>query len=382
MLNSKIKYLLYILVIINIFLFQSFLSAENISNQSIRTEIYVPKVIIEGKWGTGQGEFGRGTIPFTEDEDDLIPESLAVDSKGNIYILDTANNRIQKYDNNGKYIKSISVPSWKGYGEKGEIIVPSEAIGINVVLDDEDNLYYHFIKNKYKSKEEMDKNGDGKINYKDLSKIIPGSPGMYGEPDHSLFDNPNPKDEVWKFKDDVLVKKWETKEISNIKNQDAKLEIKDKKCGIIGHIVSDYMGGTRFESEKDYVIEKQKINKSKEKVIIKFKDGKKIEKVVKAHRPLRELKSERGKKYFGGREEWGSYIEIIKNRNEFFLISSIYNPDVRKSDYLTYIYDLKGDLKSILKGAAPISNDGNTYDMKIESNGIKVIKYERQIIKK
>lgn len=368
-----------ILLPILLLLFSSYVFGEEMGNQSVVTEVYVPKVIIEGKWGTGQGEFGRGTIPFTEDYDDLIPESLAVDSKGNIYILDTANNRIQKFDNNGKYIKSISVPTWKGYREKGEILVPSEAIGINVVIDDEDNLYYYFIKNKYKSKEKMDKNGDGKVNYKDLGKIIPGSPGIYGEPDHSLFNNPNPKGEVWKFKDDVLVKKWEVA-ISGQPSVDSTyhIEIKDEKLGVIGKIVSDYMGGTIFEPEKDYVIEKQKIAKDKDKVIIRFKDGRKMEKEFNPFRKM--LNNERfaiGKPF------------VIDKGNKVLINRSIAKyekglPYSTEFEIYMDIYDLKGNLINIIKGESSGEFDakGNRYNMEITSTGIKVIKFERELINK
>jgi formylmethanofuran dehydrogenase subunit E-like metal-binding protein len=43
----------------------------------------------------------------------VFPKSLVVDSKGNIFLLDTFNNRIQKFDKEGKYIASISVESYR-----------------------------------------------------------------------------------------------------------------------------------------------------------------------------------------------------------------------------------------------------------------------------
>jgi hypothetical protein len=140
-------------------------------------EEYVPRVIIEGKWGTGPGEFGRqGDFDY-----DLKPESLAVDSKGNIYILDFVNNRIQKYSSNGKHLKDIPIDGLKGpvqcwavkrYDENepgGYIwsvgstaekpagvpdsdlqayIWPPEVQGINIVIDSKDNLYYYLKRTK------------------------------------------------------------------------------------------------------------------------------------------------------------------------------------------------------------------------------------------
>jgi len=159
-------------------------------------EEYVPKVIIEGKWGTGPGEFGRqGDFDY-----DLKPGSLAVDSKGNIYILDFVNNRIQKYSGEGKHLLDIPIDGLRGpvqcwavkrYDEKepdGYIwsvgstaekpvgvpdsdlqayIWPPEIQGVNIVIDAKDSLYYYLKRNK-----------DGKES-----------------------------GEVWQFKNDKLVKK-------------------------------------------------------------------------------------------------------------------------------------------------------------------------------
>jgi len=45
-----------------------------------------------GKKGTGPGEFN-------------IPHSISLDSHGNVYVADRENNRIQKFDGNGKFLK-------------------------------------------------------------------------------------------------------------------------------------------------------------------------------------------------------------------------------------------------------------------------------------
>lgn len=144
------------------------------SEVTVITEEYVPKVIIEAKWGTNEGEFGKTYHPFYDDR--IVPDSLAVDSKGNIYILDKANNRIQKFDSSGKYLKSINVPSWKGYyyytykdSARGEIL-PSEAEGINITIDNKDRLYYYFIKEQYKKLGEVDKDRDNKITFRRFIK--------------------------------------------------------------------------------------------------------------------------------------------------------------------------------------------------------------------
>jgi hypothetical protein len=125
-------------------------------------EEYVPKVIIEGKWGTGPGEFGMASrFPLGYFEQ-YKPSSLAVDSKGNIYILDFVNNRIQKFDKTGKYLMGVPVEGMKGelagYCDEDtcyeEPPAPNQKIerkvmgqlnvqGINIVIDSKDNLYYY-----------------------------------------------------------------------------------------------------------------------------------------------------------------------------------------------------------------------------------------------
>ncbi len=146
------------------------------TTQEVQIEEYVPKVILEGKWGTGEGEFGidgayleEGQIVPKGQAEPVYPTSLAVDSNGNIYILDTVNNCIQKFNSKGKYVFSIPVESWQGY----LLGKPKGVRGINIVIDSQDNLYYYLIK---------------------------------GE-----------KGEVWQFKEDKLVKKWEVERGNSIR---------------------------------------------------------------------------------------------------------------------------------------------------------------------
>jgi len=71
-------------------------------------EKYVPKVIINAKWGDGPGEFGidLSSAPYT------APGGISVDDNGDIYILDNANSRIQRFDKNGKLLNIFKVRSY------------------------------------------------------------------------------------------------------------------------------------------------------------------------------------------------------------------------------------------------------------------------------
>jgi hypothetical protein len=73
------------------------------SVESEGTEKYVPKVIIDAKWGDGRGEFGVDAYKVNPG-----PRNLVVDGE-NLYIYDWANCRIYKYDVMGKFKKILTV---------------------------------------------------------------------------------------------------------------------------------------------------------------------------------------------------------------------------------------------------------------------------------
>ncbi|MFT3744911.1 MAG: 6-bladed beta-propeller [Pyrinomonadaceae bacterium] len=72
-----------------------------------------------GGEGSGNGQFSR-------------PRGIAVDSKGNIYVADTGNSRVQKFDSDGKFVVALGKP---GTAE-GEIKEPN-----GIAVDDAGNIY-------------------------------------------------------------------------------------------------------------------------------------------------------------------------------------------------------------------------------------------------
>lgn len=87
------------------------------------------EIVIKGKYGFSDGEFG---FKVFEDQSWIEPSGIAIDSKGNIYIADPLNNRIQKFDKNGKFLFKI----------KFDIQLHRFAKTLDdVAVDPEDNLY-------------------------------------------------------------------------------------------------------------------------------------------------------------------------------------------------------------------------------------------------
>ena len=68
-------------------------------------EKYVKKVIIDAKWGDGPGEFG---INISSDPI-IAPGGISIDNNGDIYIMDNANGRIQRFNREGNLLNIFKV---------------------------------------------------------------------------------------------------------------------------------------------------------------------------------------------------------------------------------------------------------------------------------
>ncbi|MFA6094073.1 MAG: hypothetical protein WC986_14130 [Elusimicrobiota bacterium] len=68
-------------------------------------EKYESKIIIQGQWGNKPGEFGLGEYLGEWMSDYTAPREFTIDGADNIYVMDTANSRVQKFDSSGKFIE-------------------------------------------------------------------------------------------------------------------------------------------------------------------------------------------------------------------------------------------------------------------------------------
>ena len=80
----------------------------DVANPRCMTYVYFEKEW--GSYGTGDGQFS-------------IPDGVAVDGSGNVYVADTGNDRIQKFDSNGTFITS-----WNGTSYLLDIAVANEHV--------------------------------------------------------------------------------------------------------------------------------------------------------------------------------------------------------------------------------------------------------------
>lgn len=131
-----------------------------------------PKTVVKAKWGKYEilipqnGEFGI----FYDGEWWKVPKNFTVDREGNIYISDEVYNRIQVFDQNGKFMKTIGNNVKDGFNgrirgmivdEEGNIFIADRVYNFKKFSPNGKILFEH--EKKFKDIPSMFLNSDGNI---------------------------------------------------------------------------------------------------------------------------------------------------------------------------------------------------------------------------
>jgi hypothetical protein len=99
----------------------------NCKANNILKENYVPQVIIDAPWGEESGQFGLYFPTDPEGSVGVCPFTFAVSPNGEIYILDAANARVQKFDSGGRLLS----------------VIPLSLVDIEMGVDQFGNIYIY-----------------------------------------------------------------------------------------------------------------------------------------------------------------------------------------------------------------------------------------------
>lgn len=114
-------------VILGIFLCPMIVFAVDIQQAKIKEN-----VILQVQWGNGKGEIGEVPNRLGAGTPGESINPIAVDSKGNIYIGDSVNYRVLKFNGKGEYLSEINLNKYDVWAYKN---IP------DLIVDSGDNLY-------------------------------------------------------------------------------------------------------------------------------------------------------------------------------------------------------------------------------------------------
>lgn len=107
---------------------------QNLYGGDERTTEIKSHVIVDVKWGRGRGEIGKHEIDVEPSAAGASINPIAVDNNGNIYIGDSENDRVLKFDAKGKYVFEIKLKKYYKQPSGRSIIT-------DIHVDEENHVY-------------------------------------------------------------------------------------------------------------------------------------------------------------------------------------------------------------------------------------------------
>lgn len=110
-------------------------------------EKYEAKLFVEAKWGKGKGEVGLSNPSEQGAEDagpNYGPQSFDIADNGHLFLLDSVNERVIEYDENGKYIKDFTIAC----GGTGDIRVSPDQKNLYIFSWRCGAVYYYDLSGK------------------------------------------------------------------------------------------------------------------------------------------------------------------------------------------------------------------------------------------
>ena len=86
--------------------------------------------------GAYEGTLGVTSVPGLDNSHFYYPSGGAVDGSGNVYVADTGNHRIQKFNSSGAYVSTLGVSGVSGGTDNSHFNSPT-----GVAVDGSDNVY-------------------------------------------------------------------------------------------------------------------------------------------------------------------------------------------------------------------------------------------------
>ncbi len=118
------------------------------NSSSQKLEIYQAELFVQSEWGEGQGEVGLSNPSERGVEDaspNYGPQSFDIAENGHLFLLDSVNERVIEYDDQGKYLKDFPIAC----GGTGDIRVSPDNKSLYVFSWRCEGIYKYSIEGEF-----------------------------------------------------------------------------------------------------------------------------------------------------------------------------------------------------------------------------------------